>query len=158
MHIATITNHQTRTEFVHQIWPADPQQLSAIRRDVRRWLGPLALSEQARRDLLLAVVEAASNAIEHAYAPAASNATLEVTFWTEPGTVNVEITDHGRWQPPAPRPMGRGLGIALMQRLIDSVAIHFDRRGTRILLTHPLPGRERPAPPACDRPTSLQLL
>jgi anti-sigma regulatory factor (Ser/Thr protein kinase) len=34
---------------------------------VRRFLAPLALTEEARQDLVLAVSEAATNAVAHAY-------------------------------------------------------------------------------------------
>jgi anti-sigma regulatory factor (Ser/Thr protein kinase) len=101
--------------------------------------GPV-LPGDARNDLLLAVNEAASNRIEHAYAPATVDGTVELTFWTEPRSVCVEIVDHGRWRTPCGQPTGRGRGIAMMQRLIPVVLIHYDNRGTRVLLSHPLPG------------------
>ncbi len=96
--------------------------------------------------------EAASNCIEHAYAPATVDGTVELTFWTEPGSVCVEIVDHGRWRAPCGQPTGRSRGIAIMQRLIPVVLIHYDNRGTRVLLSHPLPGpvTRIPAEPAGD--------
>ncbi|HEY1970383.1 MAG TPA: ATP-binding protein [Pseudonocardia sp.] len=145
-----------RAEFAHKSWPAGPQHLPGMRGEVRRWLMPLSLSDEARYDLLVAVSEAVTNAIEHAYPLEAENKTVELSFWTEPRMVNLEIVDHGRWRTPAALPQGRGLGIPLMQRLVESVAIHFDSRGTRVLLTHPLPGKARERPPGCDQPTSLR--
>ena len=67
-------------EFVHRIWPAHPRHLAPIRAEVRRWLVPLALAGDAEDDLVLAVSEAASNCIEHAYRPATDQDTIEVTF------------------------------------------------------------------------------
>jgi serine/threonine-protein kinase RsbW len=141
-----------RSEFVHRSWPAYPRHLAALRAEVRRWLAPLALPGDAKNDLLLAVNEAASNCIEHAYAPVTVDGTVELTFWTEPGSVCVEIVDHGRWRTPCGQPTGRGRGIAIMQRLIPVVLIHYDNRGTRVLLSHPLPGpvTRIPAEPAGD--------
>jgi serine/threonine-protein kinase RsbW len=129
-----------RSEFVHRSWPARPRHLALIRAEVRRWLAPLALLGDAEIDLLLAVNEAASNCVEHAYTPATAAATVELTFWTEPRSVCVEIVDHGTWRTPGGQPTGRGRGIEIMQRLIPVVLIHYDRRGTRVLLSHPLPG------------------
>jgi serine/threonine-protein kinase RsbW len=129
-----------RSEFVHRSWPTYPRHLAALRAEVRRWLAPLALPGDAKNDLLLAVNEAASNCIEHASAPATVDGTVELTFWTEPGSVCVEIVDHGRWRAPCGQPTGRGRGIAIMQRLIPVVLIHYDNRGIRVLLSHPLPG------------------
>ena len=84
-----------RSEFVHRSWPAYPRHLAALRAEVRRWLAPLALPGDAKNDLLLAVNEAASNCVEHAYTPATVDGTVELTFWTEPRSVCVEIVDHG---------------------------------------------------------------
>jgi serine/threonine-protein kinase RsbW len=129
-----------RSEFVHRSWPAHPRQLTALRAEVRRWLAPLALLGDAEIDLVLAVNEAASNCVEHAYTPATADDTVELTFWTEARSVCVEIVDHGAWRTPSGQPTGRGRGIEIMQRLIPVVLIHHDRRGTRVLLSHPLPG------------------
>ena len=105
----------------------------------------------AEADLVLAVSEAASNVIDHAYRTGDETgddrAVVEVFFWTEPGAVLLEVVDHGRWRPPGPHAAGRGRGIAIMQRLVDAVLIHHDTRGTRVLLRHSLPGQPRPVLP-----------
>ena len=53
--------------FGHQVWPARAGALTPIRREVRRWLAPLEVISEAEADLVLAVNEAAANAIDHAY-------------------------------------------------------------------------------------------
>jgi anti-sigma regulatory factor (Ser/Thr protein kinase) len=133
-----------RIEFVHRSWPADPEQLAAIRRDLSGWLEPLALSEEETADVVLAVDEAAANAVRHAYGPDEAGA-VELTLWTESGTLCIEVVDHGSWRPPAERPAdgvhGRGgRGIPLMSHMSESVLIHFDERGSRVLLRHRIPG------------------
>ncbi|HEX4250897.1 MAG TPA: ATP-binding protein [Pseudonocardia sp.] len=150
-------DHVPHVEFVHRSWPATPRQLGEIRAEVRGWLAPLRLTEGARQDLVLAVSEAVSNSIEHAYLPATADADVELSFWTDTQSVHIEITDHGGWRDPSSRPTGRGLGIPLMQRLTESVLIHYGARGTRVLLSHALPGDARPLPAEWRRPTSLQL-
>jgi anti-sigma regulatory factor (Ser/Thr protein kinase) len=129
-----------RLEFVCRSWPAYPRYLAALRAEVRRWLAPLALPGHAGHDLLLAVHEAASNCVEHAYTSATVDGTVELTFWTETHSVCVEIVDHGAWRTPTGELSGGGRGIEIMRRLIPMVLIHCDRRGTRVLLGHPLPG------------------
>jgi anti-sigma regulatory factor (Ser/Thr protein kinase) len=129
-----------RVEFVHRSWPADPAQLSVIRKELSNWLAPLALSEDETADVVLAVDEAAANAVRHAYGPGRSGA-VELTLWTEPGTLCVEIVDHGNWRPPTmPRPAtdtgDSGRGIPLMSTMADAVLIHYDARGSRVLLRH----------------------
>jgi serine/threonine-protein kinase RsbW len=47
---------------------------------------------------VLAVSEAVSNSVEHAYTPPTADDTVELTFWTEPHALCVEIVDHGHWR------------------------------------------------------------
>jgi anti-sigma regulatory factor (Ser/Thr protein kinase) len=89
--------------------------------------------------MVLAVSEAASNSVEHAYHPATADDTVDVTFWTEPHAMYIEIVDHGVWQTPSDQPTGRGRGIEIMQH-VAFVLIRHDARGTRVLLRHPLSG------------------
>jgi len=131
-----------RVEFVHRSWPADPAQLSAIRRELAGWLAPLALTEDETAGVVLAVDEAAANAVRHAYGPGGSGV-VELTLWTEPGTLCVEVVDHGSWVPPvadtAPDGLAEGgRGIPLMSSMAEAVLIHHDSRGSRVLLRHPV--------------------
>lgn len=132
-----------RIEFVHRSWPADPHQLAVIRRQLSGWLAPLALTEIEVADVVLAVDEAAANAVRHAYGPDEAGA-VELTLWTESGTTKestlcIEVVDHGSWRPPSDRPAEGGRGIPLMQHMSESVLIHFDHRGSRVLLRHRIP-------------------
>jgi serine/threonine-protein kinase RsbW len=127
-----------RIEFVHRSWPADPEQLSVIRRQLSGWLAPLALTEDETADVVLAVDEAAANAVRHAYGPDEAGI-VELTLWTETGTLCIEVVDHGSWRPPAERPAEGGRGIPLMSHMSESVLIHFDDRGSRVLLRHRIP-------------------
>ena len=127
------------SEFAHRSWRAHPRQLAPLRAEVRRWLAPFVLSGDAQDDLVLAVSEAASNCVEHAYTPATADDTVELTFWTEPHALCVDIVDHGHWRIPSDQPTMRGRGIEIMQRLVAFVLIHHDNRGTRVHFRHPLP-------------------
>ena len=148
-----MTHRDSAAEFVHRIWPAEPSALAGIRRAVRGWLAPLHLTAEAEDDLVLAVSEAGSNVIDHAYSTPEVAAGIELFFWTEPAVLSIQIVDHGRWQPPGPHSAGNGTGINLMQRLVDFVMIRYDARGTRVLLRHSLPGIERPSPHATPAPS-----
>ena len=98
------------TEFAHLTWPANPHQLASIRTQVRGWLAPLDLTEESKEDLVLAVNEAVSNSVEHAYLPPTPGDTVELTFWTEADAVCLEIVDHGAWRVPSGRSTGSGPG------------------------------------------------
>lgn len=142
-----------RIEFVHRSWPADPEQLSVIRHELTSWLVPLDLTEAEIVDVVLAVDEAAANAVRHAYG-AEESGTVELTLWMEYGpgrhdsTLSIEIVDHGHWQTPAtPTAAGEagasGRGIPLMNAMAEAVLMRYDERGSRVLLRH----RLHPTPP-----------
>jgi anti-sigma regulatory factor (Ser/Thr protein kinase) len=116
-----------------------------MRTVVRSWLLTLDLSDDDQLDLVLAVGEATSNAIEHAYPSELSPSSMvELTFWTEPNALCIEIVDYGTWRrPSANGPVDRGRGIPLMQHLAATVVISADTTGTTVLLEHPLSGNGR---------------
>jgi serine/threonine-protein kinase RsbW len=126
-------------EYVRHVWPARPVHLASIRAEVRRWLTPLELTGDTEQDFVLAASEAASNAVEHAYQPTTAEDTVELTFWLEAHAICIEIVDRGHWRAPAPAPGSRGRGLMLMSNIIHTVLIHYDARGTRVLLRHPMP-------------------
>lgn len=126
-----------RIEFVHRSWPADPTHLVRIRRELAGWLAPLRLSTDEVERIVLAVDEAAANAVCHAYGPGESGV-VELTLWTEENaastTLCIEIVDHGSWRPPAEKPVSGGRGIGLIRAMTDATLIHYDGRGSRVLL------------------------
>ena len=121
----------------HGVWAADPVHLPHIRAQTRRWLAPLALDEDTEQDLVLAVNEAASNTIEHAYTAADPANSVTMSFWTDPHHLYFEVADHGRWRQPDTDPGHRGRGILIMQQVVGSVSIQKSPDGTRVLLRHP---------------------
>ena len=135
-------------EFVHRSWPADSEQLAVIRRELSQWLAPLGLTDNETADVVLAVDEAAANVVRHAYGPDESGP-VELTLWTEAGTLSIEVVDHGSWRPPVPDPSPikeSGRGIPLMSNMSESVLIHYDDRGSRVLLRHRIHDAAEPEP------------
>ena len=139
-----------RIEFIHRSWPADSAQLAVIRHELGEWLAPLRLTDQETADVVLAVDEAAVNAVRHAYHPGESGS-VELTLWTEPGpgiddtTLSIEVVDHGHWRPPESADTERR-GIPLMSHVVESVLIHYDDRGSRVLLRQRLHTAATPEP------------
>jgi len=101
-----------RAEYVHLTMPASPENLYRLRHAMAGYLGALPLEPDRRDEIVLAVGEAAANAVEHAYTDEPEPGPLEVTFWTDSDAIWVEVRDHGRWRepPPAPRAPGPGSG------------------------------------------------
>ncbi|OLS99815.1 hypothetical protein BJF90_37940 [Pseudonocardia sp. CNS-004] len=108
-----------RIEFVHRSWPADPEQLAVIRRELSSWLAPLALTEVEVADVVLAVDEAAANVVRHAYGSDEAGV-VELTLWTEDATrtenptenatLCIEVVDHGSCARPPTGPPWAGGG------------------------------------------------
>jgi signal transduction histidine kinase/serine phosphatase RsbU (regulator of sigma subunit) len=102
---------------------AVPGTLAPLRRAVSRWLDANGVGAQVAYDILLAVNESATNAIEHAYGPGAAR--FDVQARRDGDAVEIVVRDNGRWRPARGRHRGRGLGV--MRATMDSVDV---RRGT----------------------------
>jgi anti-sigma regulatory factor (Ser/Thr protein kinase) len=111
--------------------PARPNALGPMRDRVRDWLVALGAGPTEREELILAVNEAAANAVEHAYG-------LEEAVFTVDGrldgeTVVIRVRDSGEWQQ-QPTPSDRGRGLGIMRSLTDDVQVEHEESGTEIVL------------------------
>jgi serine phosphatase RsbU (regulator of sigma subunit)/anti-sigma regulatory factor (Ser/Thr protein kinase) len=109
--------------------PADPPVLSSLRRTLRRWLEGLGATELEAYDVLVAVTEAAANAVEHAYGPGDASFDVEALM-SEDGEVCIMVRDQGSWRPP--RGHNRGRGTLLMQELMDHFEVATGDDGTEV--------------------------
>jgi anti-sigma regulatory factor (Ser/Thr protein kinase) len=113
--------------------PAIPASLAVIRARLRTWLPTARVSPSAAAEVLLAVGEAASNAVEHAVRGAAGNVEVEVTAWATNTGLALTVKDNGRWHaPPRGAPTQRGHGSRLMSALVDTVTITPTPQGTTV--------------------------
>lgn len=132
--------------------PATLQAPGVARAHLRGWLRAQRWPSDDVDDLVLAVSEAVSNAVEHAY-PAGSqdqHVTLTITAMHGPNgssRVVISVTDHGSWRPPAAIPGFRGRGVAMMRALTGSFELTADAAGTRVkMISRPV--QLTPAPGA----------
>jgi anti-sigma regulatory factor (Ser/Thr protein kinase) len=113
--------------------PAIPASLAVIRAHLRTWLPTAAVNPSTAADVLLAVGEAASNAVEHAVEGTARNVELEVTVRATNTGLALTVKDNGRWHAPQPSAPGRrGHGSRLMSALVDHVTITPTPQGTTV--------------------------
>jgi anti-sigma regulatory factor (Ser/Thr protein kinase) len=113
--------------------PAIPASLAVIRAHLRSWLPTAAVNPTAAADVLLAVGEAAANAVEHAVRGAAGDVVVEVTARATNTGLALTIRDNGRWHaPPSATPRERGHGSRLMRALVDTVTITPSPQGTTV--------------------------
>ncbi len=120
--------------------PAEPEALARLRSAARRWLAANGAEEEEVDEILLAVAEASTNVVEHAYGP--SGGELAVLFELADGVVTITVRDHGRWR--EARGENRGRGLLIMERCADDVRIHRDADGTTVVLRHAITGEGKP--------------
>ncbi|WP_205699340.1 ATP-binding protein [Conexibacter sp. SYSU D00693] len=71
----------------------------------------------------LAVSEAATNAVLHAYAEDDDLGTVDLLVDLEAGRLRVEVRDHGRGMRPRTDSPGAGLGLPVIVRVADDVEV-----------------------------------
>jgi anti-sigma regulatory factor (Ser/Thr protein kinase) len=91
--------------------------------------------------VLVAVTEAAANAIEHAYGPVDAAFDVQAEAGDD-GEVTVVVADQGRWRPP--RGHNRGRGTLLMQELMDHFEVTSGEEGTVVTMRRQVTREEAP--------------
>ncbi|RKT56552.1 ATP-binding protein [Saccharothrix australiensis] len=140
-----LADHHWRVEI-----PADAARLSLVRTQLDRWLVAAGVPEDDRYDLIIAVNEAVSNAVEHAYADDAPGPVRVEADARPDGSVRVVVSDEGRWRVPPVELSDRGRGLLLMRENVDEVLVERAADGTRVTLVlnpdHTAGGTFRPPP------------
>ena len=140
---------------LHQRLPADPAELTGLRRTVRAWIRATALPAELGEDLHVTLGEAAANAAEHAYLTPdePGEFTYQLTHRGD-GTIEVEIRDFGRWRPEPTDNHHRGRGLSMIRQIASDVIVDPTPTGTYVgfrLLAPPAdPG---PPPPTGTDPS-----
>ncbi|MFD4635904.1 SpoIIE family protein phosphatase [Lentzea sp. NPDC058436] len=131
--------------------PATSDQLSPLRRAATDWARLAGLSEDAAYDLELALGEAASNVVDHAYPDGTGDfdAKLESTGVG----VRVTVTDQGRWRPPPEDKGHRGRGLSMIRAVTDESDILAGEDGTTIRFHVPAVPDARTEPAAPRTPS-----
>jgi anti-sigma regulatory factor (Ser/Thr protein kinase)/putative methionine-R-sulfoxide reductase with GAF domain len=109
---------------------ADPRVLAEVRRTLRRWLYDRGAGAEDMSEVTIAVNEACTNAIEHAYSPAP--AAFELEARTDDGYLTVVVRDAGTWRSPRGRHRGRGLKI--IEAAMDEVELNRSPTGTELVM------------------------
>jgi serine/threonine-protein kinase RsbW len=116
---------------------ARPQNLALIRLALAGVAGNAGAPREVVSDLKLAVTEACTNVIQHAYGGDASGGEIVVRYSIERGMVAVEVEDSGSgFELDAPSPVqdrnGGGNGLMIIRVLTDELSVSSARTGTRI--------------------------
>jgi anti-sigma regulatory factor (Ser/Thr protein kinase) len=114
--------------------PAEATSLGPLRDRLRRWLDAAGVDRREAADVLLAVGEAASNAVEHPLEPDPAAIVVSLRHAAD-GAATIEIRDHGRWDD-APSAPHRGRGMQIMRAIAGDVAVDRSPQGTTVTIHH----------------------
>jgi serine/threonine-protein kinase RsbW len=116
--------------------PAHRDSLALLRHIVRGFRDAYIIAPATMDDIVLAVSEAATNVVVHAYG--ARHGTLTLIAQLRHGQLHIVVRDHGCGIAPprdTPRP---GHGLALMEHVAASLEILGSPAGTDVLMTFDL--------------------
>jgi serine/threonine-protein kinase RsbW len=123
--------------------PARPENVAMVRHVLGALAEALALPVAVIEDMRLAVTEACTNAVRHAYE--GQEGTIDVLVRHNGAALEVVVGDSGRGMAPSPDTAGPGLGLALIAALTDSFEIERGLgTGCRLVMSF-LRGRTEPA-------------
>ena len=108
-----------------------PESMAVVRHRLRGWLNEAGVTGRELFEILLAVTEAFANAVKHPEEPTSELVELKGTVTNR--TIAVSVRDYGRWQHESAREEG-GLGLAIMDELMDSVVIEPFADGTTVTM------------------------
>lgn len=140
---------------------AAPAELRRARRVLGGWLDGLELGDADRDAVELAVSEAVTNAVEHAYrggpGTVAGVGGVDRPSVTVHGELDAQgrcvlgVSDRGRWRPPDVDPDSRGRGLQMMRATMDGVELRTTGDGTTVTMWRTLC---RPAVFLADAPAT----
>jgi serine/threonine-protein kinase RsbW len=111
---------------VRMTMPARPEGVGVVRQALAGLADALAIEAPVLADMKMAVTEACTNVVVHAYEEA--DGLLEVEMLADAETLTIVVRDHGTGIQPRParsEPAALGLGLPLIAALSDS----FELRG-----------------------------
>ncbi|WP_167113273.1 ATP-binding protein [Amycolatopsis viridis] len=126
---------------LHRKVPARSRNATILRHLLTRWANAVDLPEDTTDAIALAAYEAMINVVTHAY-PAGADGPMELSAELRGATVDVTVSDRGRWEPPAPDPGPlHGRGLPLIRALSERADISPGPGGTTVRMRWPVPER-----------------
>ena len=125
--------------------PAVPENVAVVRHVLGAFSASMRLPDELIEDLRLAVTEACTNIVRHAYADEDPGA-MEISI--EPGEehVHVVVADFGRGIGTSSDTSGPGLGLPLIAAIADTVDLQSaPRGGSRVAMNFARQGGQVPS-------------
>jgi serine/threonine-protein kinase RsbW len=120
-------------------FPSSPSGVGALRREVAAFARRAGMDEDGLGSVRLAVSEAATNAVVHAYRAETGDGELRVRAFVDASELVVVVADEGIGLAPRPDSPGLGLGMPLMASVTTSFQVVSDDAGTEIHMAFALP-------------------
>lgn len=120
--------------------PGTPLGVSVLRREMAGIAKDCGMDAEGIADVRLAVTEAATNAVIHAYAEAEGE--LRVTAGVEDGELAIVIGDTGPGLVERSDSPGLGLGLSIIATVAERLKIVNDSSGTEIHMAFPCPNAD----------------
>ncbi len=115
--------------------PARPESVAVVRHVLGAFAEALRLSDPVIEDMRLAVTEACTNVVRHAYGDGEPGP-VEILIRPVGDVLEVIVSDEGRGLGPSDDTAGPGLGLPLIAALAHSLEIdQAPRAGSRLLMS-----------------------
>jgi anti-sigma regulatory factor (Ser/Thr protein kinase) len=101
--------------------PSRPENVAVVRHALGGFGDALDVPDQALADIKLAVTEACTNVVVHAYPE--GEGPLGISAWVRDGRLTVVVHDQGQGMLPRPDSPGLGLGLPLIATLAESLEL-----------------------------------
>jgi anti-sigma regulatory factor (Ser/Thr protein kinase) len=128
---------------------ARPEFAPMLRDRLRTWLEAAGASEPETFEMLLAGAEVFANAVEHPQEPTSHLVEVHGTI-TDEAVVTVSIRDYGKWQSEDVHKEQGGLGLVIVEALMDSFHVDFFEDGTTVTMERRLGAGAKPGHPLVD--------
>jgi serine/threonine-protein kinase RsbW len=116
---------------------AQPESGSVLRAHLRAWLEDVGACRSYIFETLLATTEAFTNAVRHPHQP--TRQSVDVKGSLASGFVTISIRDYGTWDRHSRRKEPGGLGLVLIDAVMDDVRVDRDPHGTTVTMSRRLP-------------------
>jgi len=123
---------------IRERWPARPECIGPLRRAVVACARRSGASARQSDNVAIAVSEALSNAVVHAYVGRDEPGDVVVQARVQDSSLEVEICDEGIGMTPRVDSPGLGLGLPLIVRVSDTLEVEEVLPGVRLRMTFSL--------------------
>jgi serine/threonine-protein kinase RsbW len=133
-HVDGIRPLESQEADVRLTLPARPENVAVVRHVLGAFAESLHLPPNVVDDMRLAVTEACTNVVRHAY-DGGDPGPLEIIIRPAGEMIDVIVSDRGRGLAPSPDQAGPGLGMSLIATLAHKLEVQQAEAGSRLAMS-----------------------